>query len=156
MMYPSLSRIQLAILTLPLLLASSACLNPTDSPTENPADPLIAKGLSNPSWDIQYQDSTTRFIGLFAVDDQTVWAAGTGGKFARTADGGETWFSGAVAEADSLGFRDIHAFDNRTAYVLSIGNLDNSRIYRTDDGGLTWDLQFKNQDPNSFFDCFSF
>ncbi len=119
-----------------------------------PTDELVA--ISNPTWDIQYSDSTALFIGISVVDEHTVWVSGTGGRFVRTIDGGETWTSGVVPGADSLQFRDVHAFDSQTAYLLSIGNGPSSRIYRTDDGGQTWTMVFQNQDPNGFFDCFSF
>lgn len=127
-----------------------------NSETEDHSVTTTPVSIANPSWEIQYTDSTARFIGLFPVDSKTVWASGANGKFVRTTDGGESWISGTVEGADSLEFRDIHAFDNRTAYILSIGNATDSRIYRTDDGGETWNLSFQNQDPNSFFDCFSF
>ena len=47
---------------------------------------------------------------------------------------------------DSLQFRDIHAFGADTAFALSIGNGEASRIYRTVDGGTTWNEQFRNTD----------
>ncbi|MEP6849720.1 MAG: glycosyl hydrolase, partial [Acidobacteriota bacterium] len=40
-----------------------------------------------------------------------------------------------------------------TAYILSIGNGDSSRIYKTTDGGKTWTLQFKNTNEKAFFDA---
>jgi photosystem II stability/assembly factor-like uncharacterized protein len=55
-----------------------------------------------------------------------------------------------------LQFRDIEAFDARTAVVLSIGVGTDSRLYRTEDGGATWQLQFTNDDPNAFYDCMGF
>ena len=58
--------------------------------------------------------------------------------------------------AESLQFRDVHALDARTAWLLSIGNGPDSRIYRTDDGGGTWSLQFQAEDPRAFYDCFDF
>jgi photosystem II stability/assembly factor-like uncharacterized protein len=118
------------------------------------ADRSIA--FQGPTWEVQVADSTTRFIGLFAVDSQTVWAAGARGRVGRTTDGGATWTLMTVPGADSLEFRDVHAFSGREAFVLSIGNGPASRIYRTRDGGVTWDRSFQNDDPNAFFDCFSF
>jgi photosystem II stability/assembly factor-like uncharacterized protein len=142
---------QALLLTAILLLSLSwmGCQSSTDSPDTEWT-------LENPSWMVQYEDSTTNFIGLFAVNSSTVWASGSGGKYVRTENGGESWISGTVPGADSIAFRDVHAFDNNTAYVLSIGNGTDSRIYRTDDGGTNWFLSFQNNDPNSFFDCFSF
>ena len=55
-----------------------------------------------------------------------------------------------------LDFRDVEAFDANTAYVLSIGEGENSRIYKTIDGGKNWKLQFKNTNPKAFFDAFAF
>lgn len=97
-----------------------------------------------------------RWIGLDAADARTVWVGGTGGAWGRTVDGGETWETGVVPGADSLQFRDVHAVDGETAWLLSIGEGSDSRIYRTRDGGATWTLLFENDDPDAFFDCFDF
>ncbi len=109
-----------------------------------------------PSWKVQYADSSALFIGLSVVDSSTVWAAGTGGRVARTTDGGRSWSVAVVPGADSLQFRDVAAFSATDAFVLSIGNGPSSRIYHTTDGGKSWSLSFENQDPHAFFDCFSF
>ena len=61
-----------------------------------------------------------------------------------------------IADADALDFRDIQAFDQNTAFVLSIGPGDQSRIYKTSDGGKIWQRQFTNSDPKAFYDCFAF
>jgi photosystem II stability/assembly factor-like uncharacterized protein len=55
-----------------------------------------------------------------------------------------------------LDFRDVHGVDADTAYLLSIGEGEKSRIYKTSDGGKTWSLQFTNQEPKAFFDGFAF
>ena len=57
---------------------------------------------------------------------------------------------------ETLQFRDVDAFSARTAYLMSAGAGTVSRIYRTDDGGETWDLQFQNEHPDGFFDCMAF
>lgn len=92
--------------------------------------------------------------GLSVVDAQVAWASGTGGSVLRTTDAGQTWQARPVQGADSLDFRDIEAFDSLTAYVLSAG--EDGRIYKTVDGGLNWQLEFRNQVPGAFFDCFDF
>ena len=58
-----------------------------------------------------------------------------------------------VPGAEKLDFRDIEAFDANTAYILSIGNGENSRIYKTVDGGETWKEQFRNKNEKAFFDA---
>jgi photosystem II stability/assembly factor-like uncharacterized protein len=74
----------------------------------------------------------------------------------RTVDGGSTWSRVIVPDAEALDFRDIEAFDANTAYVLSIGPGDKSRIYKTGDGGKAWTLQFTNPDPKAFYDAIAF
>jgi photosystem II stability/assembly factor-like uncharacterized protein len=61
-----------------------------------------------------------------------------------------------VPGADSLQFRDAHGVDASTAYLLSIGNGSQSRIYRTLDAGANWTLVFTNQEDPAFYDCFAF
>jgi photosystem II stability/assembly factor-like uncharacterized protein len=80
------------------------------------------------------------------------------GKFVliTTDDGGKTWEAGKVPDADNLDFRDVNAFNANIAYLLSIGNGESSRIYKTTDGGKSWTLQFKNTDKQAFFDAMAF
>lgn len=110
----------------------------------------------NPSWQVQYTDSTTGFWAVSIVDPATVWVSGTRGRVARTTDGGNSWTLMEVDGAEGLQFRDVHAFSALEAFVLSIGSGPDSRIYRTSDGGETWELSFQNEDVNAFFDCLSF
>jgi photosystem II stability/assembly factor-like uncharacterized protein len=109
-----------------------------------------------PGWLVQYADSTALLIAVAPVDSSVVWASGSGGRVARTTDGGVTWAVMVVPGADSLQFRDVHAFSGQEAFVLSIGNGTDSRIYHTTDGGASWALSFQNTDSTAFFDCLSF
>lgn len=104
-------------------------------------------------WVKQTVNTTAAFRGLAVVSEKVVWASGTGGTVIKTADGGTTWKVMTVPGAEKLDFRDIEAFDANTAYILSIGNADSSRIYKTTDGGETWKLQFKNEQKEAFFDA---
>lgn len=119
--------------------------------------PLLAQPLSAQiEREEQASGVEALLIGADAVDERVVWAAGTGGTWIRTVDGGERWESGIVPGADSLQFRDVHAVSANTAYLLSIGTGPDSRIYRTDDGGASWRELFRNADPRGFYDCFDF
>jgi photosystem II stability/assembly factor-like uncharacterized protein len=66
------------------------------------------------------------------------------------------WKVVVVPGAESLQFRDVHAFSASEAFALTIGNGTDSRIYSTTDGGQIWEISFQNQDENAFFDCLSF
>lgn len=107
-------------------------------------------------WSILDAGTDASFRGLDVVSEKVVWASGMGGTVIRTTDGGETWNVFKVPGAEKLDFRDIEAFDEKTAYVLSIGNGANSRIYKTTDGGENWKLQFTNEIEEAFFDSIAF
>ncbi len=111
--------------------------------------------LTPPQWTMQTSGVTARLRGVSAVSDRVAWASGAGSTVLRTSDGGATWQKLTVT-TDTVDFRDVDAIDERIAYVLSIGNGPASRIYKTDDAGVTWTLQFKNDDPKAFYDAMSF
>lgn len=104
------------------------------------------------------QSSGTRalLIAVSPVNERVVWASGTLGTWLRTVDGGATWTTGRVDGADSLQFRDVHGVDANTAFLLSIGNGAQSRIYKTVDGGAQWRMLHANPDSAGFYDCFDF
>ena len=108
------------------------------------------------SWTPQKSGTTASLRGIAAVTDKIAWASGTGGTYLLTVDGGATWTAAQVPGAQELDFRDIHAVDERTAWLLSIGPGEKSRIYRTEDGGRSWKLQFTNPDAGGFFDAIAF
>ena len=110
----------------------------------------------NAQWQKQSVDTKAGLRGLSVVSEKIIWASGTGGTYLRTIDGGKTWTIGKVPGAEKLDFRDVEAFDANTAYLLSIGEGENSRIYKTTDGGATWKMQFKNSNPKAFFDALAF
>ena len=107
-------------------------------------------------WQKYPVNTTAGLRGLSVVNEKVIWASGTGGTFLRTIDGGKTWKVGTVPDAKKLDFRDVEAFDADTAYLLSIGNGEASRIYKTTDGGQTWKMQFKNREEKVFLDAFAF
>ncbi|GAA3886843.1 oxidoreductase [Saccharothrix violaceirubra] len=109
-----------------------------------------------PTWQLKPTGVTAQFRGLSAVDHRVAWVAGSEGTVLRTTDGGASWASVGPPDTSTLEFRDVEAFDARTAVVLSIGPGAASRIYRTSDGGKTWALTFQNAEPAAFYDCVAF
>jgi len=107
-------------------------------------------------WSQQHSGTTARLRGVSAASSTVAWAGGSGGTYARTTDGGATWHSSVMPGASQLDFRDVQAVDANTAYLLSIGPGEASRIYKTTDGGSRWTLQFTNHNPKAFFDAFAF
>lgn len=115
-----------------------------------------APAPSNPTVMDQASGTSELLIAVSPVNDRVVWASGTRGTYVRTTDGGATWHAAQVPGAEALQFRDVHALDENTAWLLSIGNADTSRIYHTTDAGKTWALQFTNPEPKAFYDCLDF
>jgi photosystem II stability/assembly factor-like uncharacterized protein len=115
------------------------------------AAPLLAQ---NPT--PQKSNTTENLRGISSVSDKVAWASGTHGTYLRTTDAGDSWQAAQVPGAETLDFRDVEAFSANLAYLLSAGPDDQSRIYKTADGGKTWTLQFTNKDPKGFFDCMAF
>jgi photosystem II stability/assembly factor-like uncharacterized protein len=118
--------------------------------------PPIVLHSPPPGWTPLSSGVTARLRGLSAVSPRVVWASGTAGTIIRTQDGGTTWLRSTIPGAGALDFRDIDGIDERTAYVLSIGDGDASRIYKTSDAGQSWTLQFTNTDKQAFFDAMAF
>lgn len=117
---------------------------------------VFATPVARGQWQSQAIKTDADFRGLSAVSPSVAWVSGTKGTFGRTTDGGKTWAVGTVPGADKLDFRDIEAFDEDTAYLLSAGPGEDSRIYKSADGAKTWTLQFKYADPKGFFDAIAF
>jgi photosystem II stability/assembly factor-like uncharacterized protein len=111
-----------------------------------------------PVLDPQTSGTTALLQAVSAPGPGVVWVSGHAAAVLRTTDGGERWEKVVVpgAAADSLQFRDIHAVNAETAYLLAAGAGARSRIYKTTDGGASWQLQFTNADSSAFYDCFAF
>jgi photosystem II stability/assembly factor-like uncharacterized protein len=117
---------------------------------------LFATAASAQSWTPQTSNTTASLRGVSAVNERVVWASGSGGTFLRTSDGGTTWQAAKVPGAESLDFRGVRAIDERTAFLMSAGSGDKSRIYKTTDAGEHWTLQLTQPDPQGFFDGIAF
>jgi photosystem II stability/assembly factor-like uncharacterized protein len=116
----------------------------------------LCASLASAQWQPQKIDTDADFRGLCVVSPAVVWVSGTKGTYGRTTDAGKSWHVGTVPGAEKLDFRDVEAFGDATAYLLSAGPGDESRIYKTTDAGENWTLQFKNAEPKAFFDALAF
>lgn len=96
--------------------------------------------------------NANRGISDFSVvDGNTVWALAYDGsgaasvvqEFTKTTDGGTTWTAGAINIGNpALAINDISAVDANTAWLSALVPDDgNGGIYKTTDGGVTWNQQ---------------
>jgi photosystem II stability/assembly factor-like uncharacterized protein len=105
----------------------------------------------------QNSGTTQLLISVSPVNSRVVWAAGTGGTFVVTTDGGKNWKAGVVPGAEALQFRDVQGVSDKIAYLMSIGNnTTDFHIYKTTDGGANWTIEFTNETTGAFYDCFAF
>ena len=107
-------------------------------------------------WTLQTSNTTASLRGVSAVNPKVAFAGGSGGTWLATSDGGVTWRASKVPGAEQLDFRAVHAVDAQTVYLLSIGNGDQSRLYKTIDGGAHWELLLANPDAKGFLDELAF
>jgi photosystem II stability/assembly factor-like uncharacterized protein len=135
------------------LTYASAMAEPSTSLSSRRSE---VKAGRTPTLTPQGSGTTNRLQAISPVNSRVVWASGVGGTYALTTDGGATWRARVVPGAEDLEFRDIHGVSKTVAYLLAAGAGTASRIYSTQDGGESWALQFENQDPNGFYDCFAF
>lgn len=82
-----------------------------------------------------------------------MWATGSAGTILRSADGGKSWAAVRIPDAQKLDFRGVQTFDGKTVYVMSSGEGELSRIYKSVDGGETWQLQYQDKRKAFFLDA---
>ncbi|KZM19110.1 uncharacterized protein EKO05_0010167 [Ascochyta rabiei] len=116
--------------------------------------------LSNLQWELKPTNSTQQFRGLSPVSERTAWVSGTNGTVLRTTDGGSSWSNVSPSlspeSSTAFQFRDIEAFSEKSAVILSIGEGNASRIYQTLDGGRSWKATFVNAEATAFYDSMAF
>ena len=117
---------------------------------------LFRSADSAPWWSVQTSGLDTNLRGVSVVfsgeKGYAMWASGSNGVILRSEDEGRHWKQVAVKGAGDLDFRDIEAVDANFAYVMSSGDGDKSRIYKTKDGGAHWDLQYSDKRAGFFLD----
>jgi photosystem II stability/assembly factor-like uncharacterized protein len=116
---------------------------------------------NQPWWSVQASGVDTNLRGVSVIYDQAspgrdgyvIWAAGSNGAILFSNNDGSTWKELHVEGGSDLDFRDIEAFDLKTANVMSSGDGDKSRIYRTNDGGNSWKLEYTDKRGGFFLDA---
>jgi hypothetical protein len=98
--------------------------------------------------------SKASFRGLSVVSDDIVWVSGSGGTVGRSTDGGEHWTWMTVKGFEKMDFRDIEAFDEKTAIIMGIDAP--AYILKTTDGGANWKEVFKDTTKGMFLDAMEF
>jgi len=102
-------------------------------------------------------DSNLRGVSVSSENGERqtaiVWATGSNGVILRSADAGKTWDRLHIPNGDSLDFRGVQAFGENIVYLMSSGEGEKSRIYKTTDTGKTWELQYSGTRKEFFLDA---
>ncbi|MCF8427570.1 MAG: oxidoreductase [Bacteroidia bacterium] len=98
--------------------------------------------------------SSLSFRGLSVVNNKVIWASSSRGVVAKSIDGGEHFKLIQIAGYEKSEFRDIEAFNDDIAIVMSSGTP--SYILKTYDGGESWKEVFASSDTLLFFDAIDF
>jgi photosystem II stability/assembly factor-like uncharacterized protein len=140
------------------LVVTAACTGVGGAGDASPSGDAGGTVVDGWTLSITSQPSGTEALlqAVSPVSDSVAWIAGHEATYAVTTDGGRAWSVRTVPDAEGLQFRDVAAFDESVAYLMSAGPGDQSRIYRTDDGGAAWTLQYVADDPDAFLDCIDF
>lgn len=92
--------------------------------------------------------------GLSVVDNQVFWASGNKGMIARSTHHNQKMEWMQVAGYENRDFRDIEAFNEKTALIMAIDSP--AIILKTTDGGKSWRKVFEDHRSGMFLDAMFF
>ncbi len=110
---------------------------------------LIAQSI-----DILSTGTKASLRGLSVVDDRVIWVSGSNGTVGKSADSGKTWKWFTVKGFENNDFRDIEAFDEKTAIIMAVA--EPAYILKTFNGGESWKMVFKDTTKGIFLDAMEF
>lgn len=99
-------------------------------------------------------DKKVSLRGLSVVNDRVIWVSGSAGTVGKSIDSGATWNWMTVKGFEKTDFRDIEAFNDKTAVIMGIAAP--AYILKTTDGGENWNVVYENKNKGMFLDAMTF
>ena len=115
---------------------------------------LLSTNLFAQSIKLLHSGNKISLRGLSVVNDKTIWVSGSNGTVGLSTDGGNSWKWIKVPGFEKRDFRDIEAFDAKTAVIMAIDAP--AHILKTVNGGETWKIVYENKTPGMFLDALEF
>jgi photosystem II stability/assembly factor-like uncharacterized protein len=115
---------------------------------------LAAQFIKAQSVTVVEQGQPCSIRGLSVVNNKVAWASGSNGHVALSTDGGHSWKWQQVKAFPQSDFRDIEAFSDKEAIIMSSGTP--ALILKTTDGGINWQVCYRNNDKAYFLDGIAF
>jgi photosystem II stability/assembly factor-like uncharacterized protein len=102
------------------------------------------------NWLPQSLPYNDHILSFSFTDNKHGWATTVGGTVFITANGGQTWSTGGYISAGSPD--EILMVNDQTGWVITYigGSAQGAEIFRTDDGGMGWDMEWSNDWPNAY------
>lgn len=97
------------------------------------------------------QGRKTSIRGLSAVSNKIIWVSGSGGSVGKSVDGGKTFKWITVKGYEKTDFRDIEAYNHKTAIIMAIA--EPAIMLKTIDGGENWYKVFEDSTKGMFLDA---
>jgi len=115
---------------------------------------MLPHNIFAQSIEILTTGTKTSIRGLSVVDNRTIWVSGSNGKVGKSLDGGISWIWMTVKGFEKTDFRDIEAFDDKTAVIMGIA--EPAYILKTFNGGESWKLVYTDSTKGIFLDAMDF
>lgn len=98
---------------------------------------------------------TTASFRALKSYQRDIWISGTKGTYIHSKDEGITWEVKQVPGAENLDFRDLVILNNKEIILMSAGPSEKgaAKLYKTKDGGKTWEIILNIKEPTYFFDA---
>jgi hypothetical protein len=114
----------------------------------------FAQNSGNNSIKILSQKKGISIRGLAVPNQNTIWASGSKGSFAKSVNGGSDFEWMQVKGYETRDFRSIHAWNDKEAIIVAIAAP--AIILKTKDGGISWYKVYENTDTLMFLDAIHF
>lgn len=115
---------------------------------------ITAQFVSAQTIEVLDQSQPCSIRGLSVVNNQIAWVSGSKGHVGVTTNGGKTWKWQQVKGFEESDFRDVEAFSEKEAIIMSSGTP--ALILKTTDGGMNWKVNYRNEDKAYFLDAMAF